>query len=374
MVLSSCGSSEPASAERMEGGPDYPLFGQSMTWAGDRLLIIGGAGGDMGDGLLVDDPMAWTSEGGFEPIASPPGPVRTHQAALWTGEELMIWSGTTDPYGVADGMVFTAAAYDPTADKWRELAASPQELGKVRADGGMVGRKALFAGGDAGISERDRLVAIYDLDTNQWSQLPLSGPVLTLVADGEMGFVLWEDGEPGEDGEGMQRAPGLRLGRFVGEGGAARVEPVDLPAGYDEFAGLVGFTLVDQSLVLLTAEGEQSSILHIADLDADGEPGPWRQEKLDGVAVPENLGREAPLMAVGRQVVVADSDLHWIDIDDGSLVTETVTSVERCALETSTAVAVGAGLVATAGGCSVVDGDGNETELTGSFLFTPPQN
>lgn len=104
VVLLGCsGSPAPASSQLLDDGPDYPLFDHSMTWTGDRLIIVGGAGGDMHDGLLVDDPLQWTFDGGFVPIAKPPGPARNRQAAVWTGEEVIIWSGTSEPFGVGTG-------------------------------------------------------------------------------------------------------------------------------------------------------------------------------------------------------------------------------------------------------------------------------
>ena len=52
-----------------------------------------------------------------------PAPIAGRLAAsgVWTGQEFLVWGGTVAP-GDADG-----AAYDPSADSWRTMAASPLE-------------------------------------------------------------------------------------------------------------------------------------------------------------------------------------------------------------------------------------------------------
>lgn len=369
-VLFGCsGRPAPAKAQALDGGPDYPLFDHSTTWTGEQLIIVGGAGGDMNDGLLVDDPLEWSPEGGFTSIAKPPGPTRNRQAAVWTGEEVLVWSGTSKPFGVGDGILTSSAAYDPAANQWRELAPLPDELAKVEADAGIVGRIALFAAGKAELSERDRLVAVYDLDLDRWDTAVLPGAAIALAADGDRGFVLWQS-------EGFSDAGtvGVELGQVQVTEDGVLVEPTSLPVGVEKHSGSIGLALVGRTLALLTERGEESAVLHVAELDPSGGLGSWREVVLDNVALRGvALTRKIPIGVVGRKLAVPDLfELYWIDIDQGVAVAETVTSAESCALTGGTTAGVSIGLVAIGGQCTMVDEDGEESHFHGSYLFLPP--
>lgn len=149
---------------------DVPLLGRyahTVTWTGSEVVVWGGdatyngSGPAFGDGAVFDPsssrwrPMApspaeptsdhlavWTGEEvlflggwqnprqlvGYDPVqdtwttrADAPFEVTTninpfYNAAVWTGERMLVWSG-------ADGM----AAYDPTEDRWEALTGPPVE-------------------------------------------------------------------------------------------------------------------------------------------------------------------------------------------------------------------------------------------------------
>jgi len=129
LVGAACGAQAAPLAEPvvLVGGPQYPLFDHSVTGTDIGFIVVGGAGGDMNDGLLVDDPLLWAADGAFRSIASPPGPARNRHGAVWVDEELIIWSGSSKPGGVGDGILTSGAAYDPSTDRWRVIADAPKE-------------------------------------------------------------------------------------------------------------------------------------------------------------------------------------------------------------------------------------------------------
>ena len=101
--------------------PPSPLAGRSDpagVWTGDELLIWSG---------VVFDPASGESSpsdgAAYDPIANswtslPEAPIagRGYAAAVWTGEEMLVWGGGVDGSSVSDG-----AAYNPTTKAWRPL-------------------------------------------------------------------------------------------------------------------------------------------------------------------------------------------------------------------------------------------------------------
>ncbi|MPZ87706.1 MAG: hypothetical protein GEU81_06440 [Nitriliruptorales bacterium] len=104
--------------------PDAPLAArteQAAVWAGDRLLLWGGAFDDgferrtfLADGAALDAGNAWSG------LPEAPLSARTGHAAVWTGSELLIWGGEGSAGFFADG-----AAYDPATGTWRSLPEAP---------------------------------------------------------------------------------------------------------------------------------------------------------------------------------------------------------------------------------------------------------
>ena len=98
-----------------------PLVGRSepaAVWTGEALLIWGGVNyapstreTALADGATYN-PLANT----WTPL--PPSPIagRGYPAAVWTGDEMLVWGGGADGKSMSDG-----AAYNPTTRAWRTL-------------------------------------------------------------------------------------------------------------------------------------------------------------------------------------------------------------------------------------------------------------
>jgi hypothetical protein len=328
LATGGCGvdTAPPADGEVLAGGPTYPRFDHSMTWTGEELIVGGGAGGDPDDGLLVDDPLAWRPGDGFRSIAPPPGPVRTRQAAVWTGRELIVWSGTTRPFGVGEGLLASAAAYDPTSDTWRKLADSPAGLGKVRATGAVVDGLVAFGGGAAPDADDDARIALYHLGENRWSEVEAPGRVLAVAGDGQRGWVLWRDDDLS-----------LHLGLLrVDDDGSVTIGDTTP----DEVGGVwrtANLTVIEGRLVIWGTESDHSDLTLAASAPLDGdEPSGWERHRVDLLAGDGDPGLDgrATGWAVGSVLATlsAERDLVWVDPDEGTAVVRSLRGEESCAL------------------------------------------
>lgn len=160
--------------------PELPMLHKdrvdaASAWTGDALLVWGGAahGGCIPDNSQVDgaswdpDTNAWSE--------LPPAPIAARQTAAhgWTGQELLVWGGTSAPFdddseGLGlGGPTYTdradGAAYDPSTNTWRLLPTAPDELGSGPAEG-------VVADGGFWVFTIDA-VARLDLAVEQWEVL-----------------------------------------------------------------------------------------------------------------------------------------------------------------------------------------------------------
>lgn len=113
----------------------------STAWTGQELIVWGGSSGSaepqmeiFGDGAAYDPRMdRWRS--------LPPAPVGSRYAheAIWTGDEMLAWGGIT-----ATGTSSTeAAAYRPGQNQWRRLADTP--FGRTHGQTLWTGSKGVSA-------------------------------------------------------------------------------------------------------------------------------------------------------------------------------------------------------------------------------------
>lgn len=158
-------------------GPLSARYHASSVWTGEELLIWGGTSKLLSfrettfhDGAAYD-PAAGT----WRTISASPLSSRGHSAAAWTGHEMLVWGGSDrgsgflldgQPPGFTDG-----AAYDPATDTWRAIAASPF--------GWVNNAASIWTGSEfvaavtrrAGDSETLEFMA-YNPDADSWRLLP----------------------------------------------------------------------------------------------------------------------------------------------------------------------------------------------------------
>ncbi len=365
-LLAGCGGDELTEAvvTEVDGGPDAPLFDHTVTWTGDAALIVGGNGSDDRlDGALVSAGRQWNAERGWRSIGSPPGPARNRHAAVWTGTELIIWAGSSAPFGIGDGLMSSAAAYDPSADRWRSLADSPASLARVWGDGAMAGRYAVFAGEDGPVPLET--VAIYDTELDAWSEIHFGGPTLAVAGADSAAFVLGLRGDgfvtvasvPGDGASGDGHSLGPELVTSWQEGDFNRAD-----------IAVIG----DQAAIVILGPGG-GSLLTASILDADAPGGPsldrWTEVDVDVSANPL-MNRRLGIAVVGDRLVWASPEgLAWLSLD-GELVVTPLDPTIACAAEAGS-VAVGDALLAIGGNCTRTTAGGT-VDLYGSFLIEAP--
>jgi hypothetical protein len=167
------GDDEPAPDGWRRGSPG-PLRHRDhavVVWTGSELVIWGGdPDGDLG---AAYDPAAdrWRD------IAPAPIPARCLGAGAWTGREVLVWGpACTVPSG-RSGFETAAAAYDPVADRWRELMTGPV-VGVPVAPSAWTGREWIVVGtiGPTGA---------FDPEAGRWRELkpvPRVVPANSMVA------------------------------------------------------------------------------------------------------------------------------------------------------------------------------------------------
>jgi hypothetical protein len=110
-------------------------------------------------------PLAVPGFAGWARLPSAPIAPRSQYAAVWTGKEMIVWGSV--PPGHLEGL-----AYNPAAQKWSTLPASP--LGRAARDSMLAvwtGRYLVVGGGDSPTGlQKD--AAAYDPVTNNWTRFP----------------------------------------------------------------------------------------------------------------------------------------------------------------------------------------------------------
>ncbi len=152
--------------------------GAASVWTGSEMLVVGGTSatcpagascvGPDADDLVLDGAAYDPATDAWRPIAAPPVPILSFQRPVWTGREMVLLTPVIDltPDGGAE---FRGAqvvlAFDPAADRWRELATPPSA---TLAGGIVVGEKVLFWQDDDSRGGGDWLL---DPTTDSWTEL-----------------------------------------------------------------------------------------------------------------------------------------------------------------------------------------------------------
>jgi hypothetical protein len=175
-------------ASRPVTGPIRATVGGSAVWTGQEVIVWGGHVDDDPAGFGAGRP---TNVGAaydpaadeWRPVAASPLEPRMNHFAVWTGAEMLIWGGADGALLRADG-----AAYDPQHDTWRLLSEAPpawvDELARMTDQGGAesasvwTGERWVLAYKGFGDDTSDPIhVVTYDPQQNSWTQVPtVRGP------------------------------------------------------------------------------------------------------------------------------------------------------------------------------------------------------
>lgn len=172
------GTESEGTWEPLPEAPISPRFQHAAVWTGDEMIVFGGYdGGEGGEGGAAAYSPA---TGAWRRLADPPDAAKGAPVAVWTGTELIAFGG--DPDDTTHG-----AIYDPQEDQWRTV--SEAALGNANSSAShavWTGDRVLLVGffrereDEAGGAQG---AALYDPATDDWTQLPDAPEVLPYFRD-----------------------------------------------------------------------------------------------------------------------------------------------------------------------------------------------
>ena len=156
----------PAPIPEAPPGERLPV---ALVWSGSELIMWSGVDDGDDDLLSAGNGAAFDlSSGTWRSIAPAPIEFRPYARTTWTGTEMFVWGGQVG-YDVAQETHISAAdgaAYNPTTDTWRRLPDAPIEAGQ--------GCCAMWTGDEVvilGAGSPGPQAAAYDPETNEWRRL-----------------------------------------------------------------------------------------------------------------------------------------------------------------------------------------------------------
>ena len=222
---------QPGATAPLPPAPISARTGAAVVWTGKELIVWSGSptgpAPATGDGAALD-----LTTGKWRSIATSPIGARDTPAAVWTGTEMIVVGGN------GRQRLRSGAAYSPTTDKWRVLPDAPVGIDQW-ATAVWTGEEVLVLGGERGN-------AAYDPSTNEWRRLA-DGPqgVEQAVWTGKTVLANKETTEPSsEDGRGralVQYDPSTDTWRVDGE--ASYAELVGVPDDHGVTRSVIGLPL-----------------------------------------------------------------------------------------------------------------------------------
>lgn len=158
---------------------DAPFEGRAETsavWTGSEMIIWGGRSGpkysepgELSGDKFVEGYAYSPKSDTWRPIPAAPLEPRDYHSTLWTESEMIVWGGFgVNPYQAeyADG-----AAYNPGTNVWRKLAVSPLNR---RLDHAAVwtGEEMIVWGGTLWEEDAYKDAASYNPAIDNWTRLP----------------------------------------------------------------------------------------------------------------------------------------------------------------------------------------------------------
>jgi len=165
------GGSYSPGVDAWEPIPATPLLSarkaHAAVWTGEQLLIWGGRNESelLGDGALYDPiKKSWSA---IHPVGAPTA--RYGFSLVWTGRQAIIWGGQNDKSLLADG-----ASYSPETGRWTPISQSGAPSPRYVHTAIWTGSRMLVWGGSQGRGYAGRLGdgAAYDPEADCWEPLP----------------------------------------------------------------------------------------------------------------------------------------------------------------------------------------------------------
>jgi len=144
-------------------------WAHAAVWTGSEMIVWGGrsefaANSHRDDGARYDPATdRWRT---VSAVNAPTA--RSQIAAVWTGDEMLVWGG----YGDAATAWDTGGRYDPKADRWRMVSLRGAPEGRVEPVHVWTGTELLVWGGiSADLKQTFRTGGRYNPKTDRWSAI-----------------------------------------------------------------------------------------------------------------------------------------------------------------------------------------------------------
>ena len=147
--------------------PRGTVFDPSVVWTGSEALVVGGVdlAGRRNPAAAAYDPTADS----WRTLAAPPnGTDRINPLVVWTGADMLLVGGD-NPDGSL--LVSFGEAYNPATDAWRGIASPPVGFITDRSPSVWTGRELLVWPWDGGGSTMEITPIAYDPVTDTWREL-----------------------------------------------------------------------------------------------------------------------------------------------------------------------------------------------------------
>ncbi|HYV86157.1 MAG TPA: hypothetical protein VFB49_09615 [Patescibacteria group bacterium] len=155
-------------------GATAPAVGgwPAAVWTGTELILWSGL---IRPGIYND---SWANAGGrYNPVTDSWIPIasdttvpraRNHAATVWTGTEMIVWGGQVGPYGPE--FLGTGGRYDPATDSWTGTSIDPATPSpRAGATAVWTGTEMVVWGGSAGLSEFPSTGGRYSPALDHWT-------------------------------------------------------------------------------------------------------------------------------------------------------------------------------------------------------------
>jgi N-acetylneuraminic acid mutarotase len=148
-------------------------WAHAAVWTGNEMIVWGGRGSFAPSHNKNDGGLYNPTTDTWRPMntAGAPAP-RSQMAAVWTGEELIVWGGWAD----GGDCLATGASYNPRTDTWTPLPLENAPEARMEPAFVWTGRELVIWGGllQGGIRSSGT-GARYDPDRKIWKPLPAEG-------------------------------------------------------------------------------------------------------------------------------------------------------------------------------------------------------
>lgn len=170
---------------RIPPGPLASRIRHSAVSTGNQVIFYGGTKRRASDHRVTNTAVAFSPDSG-EWAELPAAPIagRSGQAAVWTGQEMIVWGGQSET-SEEENDLFDGAALDLATESWRRIPQGPISRG-ASADAVWTGTEMLVWSGTEAAS--------YDPTSNSWrraSRFPLAPRANSAVAWNGSELIVW---------------------------------------------------------------------------------------------------------------------------------------------------------------------------------------